>query len=97
MLAYLNQFSKLTVYLLLFLVKLSTKKLEDSSLESSLESSQLILKLISENDKITTDGMADVLNISRRAVTKQLSKLKEKGHLKRVGSTKAGKWVIIKR
>ena len=41
--------------------------------------------------------MADVLKISRRAVTKQLSKLKEKRHLKRVGSTKAGKWVIIER
>jgi len=70
---------------------------EEFGTKSSLKSSLKILELISKNERITTNEMAEVLNISRRAITKQLSKLKEEGSLKRIGSRKAGKWLILKK
>jgi len=35
------------------------------------------------------------LNISRRAIAKQIAKLKEKGKLRRIGSDKGGHWKIL--
>jgi len=39
--------------------------------------------------------MSQSLGISLRAVEKQLSKLKESGHLRRVGSARGGYWEIV--
>ncbi|MEA2013399.1 MAG: winged helix-turn-helix transcriptional regulator [Verrucomicrobiota bacterium] len=55
-----------------------------------------IIKLIEENSHITTSEMATKLNISRRAVAKHISQLKEEKKLKRVGPDKGGHWEIIK-
>lgn len=64
--------------------------------KSSQKSSQKILNLISENEKITTKEMALKIGINRRAVVKQISKLKKERKIERIGSDKAGKWKIIK-
>ena len=39
--------------------------------------------------------MAKFLNISRRAVAKQISELKKEGKLKRIGPDKGGHWKVI--
>lgn len=64
------------------------------SQESSQESSQRIIGLIFKDGSITTTEMAEIIGISRRAVAKQIAKLKKEGIIKRVGSTKSGIWVV---
>ena len=68
---------------------------ETTPQKSSQKSSQKVLELISVDDKITTQEMADKLEISRRAVAKTIAKLQSAGILRRVGSDKGGHWEII--
>ena len=72
-------------------VKLPSEK---SSQKGSQKSSQKILQLVQENSVITTTEMADKLNITRRAIAKQIEKLKREGKLKRIGPDKGGRWEI---
>ena len=39
--------------------------------------------------------MGDALGISKRAVMKQLEKLKQQGRLSRIGSAKGGRWEVL--
>ncbi|MCU0666939.1 MAG: hypothetical protein MUF05_07590 [Candidatus Omnitrophica bacterium] len=39
--------------------------------------------------------MADIVGLSSRAVEKHLSKLKEKGVLRRIGPDKGGHWEVV--
>ena len=68
-----------------------------SSQKGSQKSSQKILSLITENTQITTQEMANLLGISRRAVAKQLANLQTEGIVKRVGPDKGGHWEINER
>lgn len=54
-----------------------------------------ILRLISENNKISAKELAELVGISSRAIEKQIANLKEKGMLKRIGPDKGGHWEII--
>lgn len=67
-----------------------------SSEKNSEKSSEKIIKLISNNPEISALNISKELDISSRAVEKQIHKLKEKGKLKRIGSDKGGHWEIIK-
>ncbi len=67
----------------------------ESSPKSSVKSSQKILDLIRENKEITTEELAQKLGITRRAIAKQIAKLKEQEKLKRVGPDKGGHREII--
>ena len=69
--------------------------METTPQKSSQKSSQKVLELISVDDKITTQEMADKLEISRRAVAKTIAKLQSAGILRRVGPDKGGHWEII--
>ena len=76
--------------------KMTEKVSEKSSQKSSQKSSRKILALIAENKNITTFEMANILKVSRRAVAKQIAKLKKEGKLKRIGPDKGGHWEVIK-
>ena len=69
--------------------------METTPQKSSQKSSQKVLELISVDDKITTQEMADKLEISRRAVAKTIAKLQSVGILRRVGPDKGGHWEIV--
>ena len=74
-----------------------TDVLEEKTVEKSSEkSSEKILYLIDKNDQVTIHQMSEELNISERAIEKQLAKLKKEGSIKRVGPDKGGKWKITK-
>lgn len=60
--------------------------------KSSQKSSQKILNIIKENSLITIAELSSVLNISDRAVKKNINKLKQAGALKRIGPDKGGHW-----
>ena len=63
--------------------------------KSSQKSSQKIQKLISENPTTTTQELADMLGISRRAVAKCVASLQALGKLRRIGPDKGGHWEIV--
>ena len=66
------------------------------SQEMSQEMSS-IMQLVKENSAITAEEMAVKLNVTTRTVYRIISVLKKEGLLERVGATKKGRWVIIKR
>jgi len=67
---------------------------EKSSVKSSVKSSERIIVMITEHPNITIPEMADKMQLSTRAVEKQIAKLKSKGVVHRVGSDKDGYWEI---
>ena len=64
-----------------------------SSVKSSVKSSEAIRA----NKNVSAKEISQTLGISLRAVEKQLSKLKESGHLRRIGPAKGGYWEIIEK
>lgn len=66
-----------------------------SSPKSSLKSSLKIIQLIATNPNITTIEIAEILDLSKRAVQKNIKKLKEQSKLNRIGPNKGGHWEII--
>jgi predicted HTH transcriptional regulator len=66
-----------------------------SSLKSSLKTDEKILELIRQNNQISYDALAAAVNITRRAIAKQIKKLQEEGKLRRVGPDKGGTWEVL--
>lgn len=65
---------------------------EKTSVKTSVRTSVRILEYIQENSIITIPEMAKNLNKTTRAIEMAISKLKQKGKLKRIGSKKDGYW-----
>lgn len=53
-----------------------------------------IIKLITNDNQITVQNIADNLNISKRNCERIIADLKQKGLLIRKGSARAGYWVV---
>ncbi len=64
--------------------------------EGLVESQKEILKLISGNPRISKQELSEKIGISTTAIDKNISKLKQKGLLKRVGPAKGGYWEVKK-
>ena len=58
------------------------------------ESSEKIILLMLEDKNITISEMAEIVQVTTRAIEKQISKLKDKSIVKRVGPDKGGYWKI---
>jgi len=58
------------------------------------ESSEKIILLMLEDKNITTSEMAEIVQVTTRAIEKQISKLKDKGIIERIGPDKGGYWKI---
>jgi ATP-dependent DNA helicase RecG len=56
---------------------------------------KIILKLIRQNNNITTTELSKILNVARRTIARDIDNLKNNGKVKRVGSDKGGYWEII--
>lgn len=63
--------------------------------EGSLKSSLKILTMIKKTPSVTTDEMSRLTGLARRSVTKQLTKLKQEGRIRRVGPDKGGHWEVL--
>lgn len=53
-----------------------------------------ILEMILDNSKVTQTEMAEVLDITTRAVKKNIKELTEEGILERIGSARGGYWNV---
>ncbi|MCK5081968.1 MAG: putative DNA binding domain-containing protein [Candidatus Omnitrophica bacterium] len=62
--------------------------------EGSQKSSQKILASIERNPEITIEQLAQIIQISGRAIKKNIRQLKEDGLLKRIGPDKGGYWEV---
>ena len=51
---------------------------------------------IRENPDITHSEIMNIFNISESTATRATRELKKLGYIKRMGSDKTGRWVIIK-
>jgi len=56
-----------------------------------------IIELMKENKYITTKELSGHIKISTTAIDNNISKLKKKGILKRIGTAKGGYWEVIKK
>jgi ATP-dependent DNA helicase RecG len=74
------------------IVKKDTEK--DTEKELLSNNQKKILEKISENKLITAEELVDIVGINLRNVKANLSKLKAKGLLERVGSDKGGYWKV---
>ena len=61
-----------------------------------LNDEEKIIVLLSNNPQMTRNELAEKLNISPDAVKRRMDKLKKAGRIEHQGSTKAGKWVVLK-
>lgn len=67
---------------------------QKSSQKSSRKSSQKIIELMLSNSQITIPEIAENIGITIRSVEKQIANLKKKGIVERLGSDKAGSWIV---
>jgi predicted HTH transcriptional regulator len=65
---------------------------KEKTVEKTVEK---ILELIGSNPSITQKELMEKTGLTRRGVEWNLSKLKERGKLKRVGSDKGGHWEVV--
>jgi len=63
--------------------------------ESSVKTSDKIIEIINNNNDITIPEMAEIIGISVKAIEKQIGILKKSGTIRREGSNKKGRWVIV--
>lgn len=68
----------------------------DELVEGLVENQIKILELVNENPYISKREMSEEIGISTTAIDKNISTLKNKGLLKRVGPARGGHWKIIK-
>jgi len=66
-----------------------------SSPISSPKTEDLILDLLQRDSSITTEEVGKAIGISKRAVLKQIDKLKDKNRLRRIGPPKGGHWEVL--
>jgi ATP-dependent DNA helicase RecG len=72
-----------------------TKSSLKSSPKSSLKTEDKIVERIRQDIFITTEKLGKNLGISKRAILKQIEKLKKQGRLRRIGPARGGHWEII--
>ena len=65
-----------------------------SSVNSSVNTGDKILEYLKENPKTTIKELAEILNLTTRAIEKQIANLKSNNKLIRVGSARKGYWEI---
>ncbi|MBQ1733056.1 MAG: winged helix-turn-helix transcriptional regulator, partial [Bacteroidales bacterium] len=72
-----------------------TEKVTEKVTKKVTERQVVILEEIGKNTYITAQQLSDILGISLRKTKENLSKLKERGIIRRVGPDKGGHWEII--
>lgn len=76
-------------------MKKRTKRKKEVVQKGGPETRNAILHLIASNGNITSREIANTLNINRSAILKHLKKMQEDHIIRREGSQKSGKWVVI--
>ena len=81
-----------------YLVKISYEKQKTDNVTDNVTDNQRhikIIELIKINNKISTTEMAEILDVTKRTILRDIEKLKEQNKVKRIGSDKGGHWEVI--
>ena len=62
--------------------------------KSSEKSSEKILEFLKQEPSLSAKALAEKMNITSRAVEKQIALLKKTGKLRRIGPAKGGYWLV---
>lgn len=73
----------------------SPKDINYNKEEILTETQENIIKLIEKDNRITQVEISDILGINKTTVTRNINILKEKGIIRRIGTTKNGQWEIL--
>lgn len=73
----------------------SWKEVRDKVRDKFGISSGHIIEQIARNPNITLDEIAAILSVTRRSIEKKIKELRDAGHIRREGSNKAGRWIIV--
>ena len=73
----------------------SRKMPEKTSEKMPEKTSEKSLYLISENPRITTRELVDIIGIHERNVARNIKTLQERGLLHRIGGRKEGYWQVV--
>jgi len=76
-------------------MRASEETSEETSEEILSRTPERILQMMKQNEKVTASEVANALGLSRRAIEQQVQKLKKEKRIRRLGSTKAGKWKVF--
>jgi len=82
-------------FIAIFRLKKVGKISEESSVKTRVKTRVKIIHLIKENPKITNREIAENTGLSVKGVEWNISKLKQKGLLKRIGPAKGGHWEVV--
>jgi len=81
-----------------FMLDIILKSIKNSvknSVKSSVNTEDKILTLLKQDPTLTIRIVSEKLDLTQRAVEKQIAKLKSENRLQRVGSARKGKWVVV--
>lgn len=73
----------------------ASNKAADATQKSSPKTEEKIVSLLKEDPSHTAEQIGKMLDISKRAVLKQINKLKNEGRLLREGPAKSGRWKVL--
>ena len=74
-----------------------TEKVGEKVGEKLTENQKKIIANITASPYISATELAEIIGISKRKTEENLSKLKAKGILQRIGPDKGGHWQVVKR
>jgi len=81
-----------------FMLEIILKTIKSSvnnSVISSVNTEDKILKYLKQNPKFTIKELAQILDLTTRAIEKQMAKLKNENKILRVGSARKGHWEVV--
>ena len=71
------------------------ERLVDGLVDGLVESQKEIINLINKDPQISKKEMSECIGISTTAIDKNISILKKKNIIKRIGSDKSGYWKLV--
>jgi predicted HTH transcriptional regulator len=91
------KFQQEEIFKLCFLRKDSeaAEKKESKVTDKVTDKQEIILREMTDNPAVSTVELSAILNISLRKTKENISKLKSKGLVERVGTNKSGHWKVI--
>ena len=66
-----------------------------NDIQSETNAEKQLLKLISRNPEMTQKAMAEQLSFSTITIKRMLTRLQRNGKVKREGSSRRGKWIVL--
>jgi predicted HTH transcriptional regulator len=67
----------------------------ESGVDVNVDVNRGILELLRRDPGLSAKELATPLNKTTRTIQRRIKELRESGHLKRIGSDKAGHWEVV--